>query len=102
MKEPISSAQGPVSSGEGDGLRAPGAGVDASGVVGSGGGDRAELLAGRITRDEFLDRQVARALEPLVGRIAPDKLSHMREILTLELGQDPVLVRLVTQAASLA
>lgn len=74
--------------------------LDASGVVASGAGDRGELLAGKITSDEFLGRQVDRALEPLTGQLSPERLSHMRELLLLQLAQDPVLRALAAQAQS--
>lgn|GEM_PF-3411713 len=74
--------------------------LDASGVVTSGAGERAELLAGRITADEFLGRQVDRALQPLMGQLAPERLSHMRELLLVQLAHDPVLATLAARAQS--
>jgi pyridoxal/pyridoxine/pyridoxamine kinase len=90
MKQPVSLAP----------TRTADEGVDASGVVESGGGDRAALLAGEISRDEFLNRQVERALSPVQAVLAPERLARMRELLLLELAHDPVLSTLAARATA--
>jgi hypothetical protein len=74
--------------------------LDVSGVQESGGADRAELLQGSLGRDEFLERQVDRALAPVRGQLSPERLALMREVLLRELSHDPVLSALSARATA--
>ncbi len=75
------------------------AGVDASGVVGSGESEQALLAAGKISVDEYMDMTVDRALSHLRGQISADRYEMMRQVLRAELEQDPHLEALVQRVA---
>ncbi len=75
------------------------AGVDASGVVGSGQSEQALLAAGKISVDEYMDMTVDRALSHLRDQMSPQRYEMMRQILRAELEQDPHLDSLVRRAA---
>lgn len=72
-----------------------------SGVVEAGQGDRARLVAGQITRAQYLDLSVQRATAHLEGTLEMGRLAAMREILRAELEHDPFLDSLVSRATIL-
>lgn len=76
--------------------------LDGSGVAESGSSDRAQFLAGQMTRDEFLDLQVERATKHLEGTMAESRLTTLREMLRLQLELDPVLAGLASRSMAVS
>ena len=72
--------------------------VDASGVVATGEGDRARFLRGELSRAEYLELEIERALAPFAGAVDAERLAVMRAILRAELESDPILVELSERA----
>lgn len=72
-------------------------GIDASGVVVSGKSDLELVQSGRLSLDEYVERQVDRATSHLEGRVSAERLADLRELLALEVRSDPGLERVLGQ-----
>jgi len=58
------------------------------------------LERGELSVEQYLDAQVESAVAPLVSRLSPDQLEHVRAELRASLTTDPVLVELVRKTTS--
>ena len=72
--------------------------LDASGIVTAGEGDRARFLRGELSRGEYLELEIERALAPFAGSVDAERLGVMRAILRAELESDPIFVELTERA----
>lgn len=94
---PLSGPAAPAASGEGfqvehsAGAKAP----EASDPL-------ARLRSGEISVDQYLDARVDDAVSPLISKLPPEAVEHIRATLRAELENDPVLVELVRRATSVA
>lgn len=64
--------------------------LDHSGEVLSVRGDRERFVAGEISREDFVEREVERATAHLADHLPADKLEAMRSILRDEMSENPV------------
>lgn len=73
---------------------------DESSVGRAGVSDRRRFLAGEISRAEYLELQVDRALGALGVPLSPEQYADLRQVMSEELDSDPVLLELTNQALS--
>jgi hypothetical protein len=70
----------------------------------SAAGDASELLSrlerGEISVDAYVQARLEEAVRPLEGRVSPEQLKVVREVLSQELETDPVVVELLRRATA--
>jgi hypothetical protein len=71
--------------------------LDVSGEVEKTESDRDLFMRGELERDEFISREVERALAHLAGELSSERLEMMRVLLSEEMRESPVFSDLLSQ-----
>jgi hypothetical protein len=88
------------SSATGEGFRLEPPGTTGTSAAGAPSQLLSQLERGEISVDAYVQARVDEAVRPFEGRISDEQLKLVRDALSAEVGNDPVVVELVQRATA--